>query len=279
MKIFMLRALGLFIFSSSVNVFGATIPFNFYANPFDGGKIYIPCTYNKMSNQCYFDLGADNSVANNAATKSLPVIKQVSFVGGGNVSKTCDLVSISSWSAGSFGTSNVEAVRCADSVPADVIGKSFFDGHNFSIDFKTQKIETDVTFPADVPTNSMTVYPSGHIGMDIEIADKPFKVIFDTGAGISAVDETLVAEMPQIFRFIQFVQGTDSTGAPVSFKLYQMSGLKVGNILFPESFVLAIDFSVFKPAFPSSMRVLLGPSVMTNHKWFLDIKSKTWAVM
>lgn len=265
---------------TAISAKATTFPLIFEPNGLGGGQIFLPCTYNGFLSRCFFDSGSNqNNVAFNDVTRQLPVIRQVTFWGAGGQRKTCDVIRLNSWTIGYFTQSNVEAVRCPDSVPSDTIGIGYFSEHRFALNIGYHRFEVDSPIPQNVVREPLKIYSSGHIAVSVQVSGRQFEAMWDTGAGVSVVDRRLVSEMPQVFSFIQDIPtGHDGTGAQVFAKLYNMTNLTIGGVSFPESKVLAIDFSAFAQNFSPNMRLVLGPSHMQFHDWFIDIPSQKWAI-
>ncbi len=268
-------------FLASANLFAASIYFTVEMNQMGGGRVYLPCVYSdRFTAQCLFDSGSDNtSVGFNSFTQNLPSVGKTHFAGAAGKAKECDVVQIDSLAIGEFQKNAVLASRCADSVPADVVGINVLEGESFVFDFSERRIQTEVQIPSQIRAQELKVLPAGHLVVPIRVAGQMMGAVWDTGASLSAVDQEFVKEFPHAFTFVGEVSGGDVTGIPLRMKMYKTAAIEAAGIRLPESYVLALDFSAFRGTyFGDEVKMILGLNHMQSQKWYFDLPAQLWAI-
>lgn len=101
--------------------------------------------------------------------------------------------------------------------------------------------------------------------------------LWDTGAGLTAIDTAYVADHPGDFTFVKEVgNGRDATGNHVTVTLYKAKRISIGNHDFTDIEVLAIDLSVMREHVSRNLHMVIGANLITRADWFFDLKNRTW---
>ena len=121
---------------------------------------------------------------------------------------------------------------------------------------------------------------NGHIIVPATLGSSVARVIWDTGAGLTTVDQKFIADHPENFRFIKNIKVGDAVidGAS-TMKLYMATELIIGNLHLKDIRILSADFSAIQEKLnDNSIFGAAGFNVLESYNWYFDMKSKTYSV-
>ena len=124
-------------------------------------------------------------------------------------------------------------------------GSKFFQGKTLHIDFGTLSLEaTDAPIPATLKQNHLTFSPAGLMVLQVGLAEADQPAVWDTGAGLTSVDQAFAQAHSDIFTYVQDITGGyDANGKPVKLSLYTLKQLKIAGKVFIGLSVLGFDFT------------------------------------
>lgn len=266
-----------FLPCESLYVHAAEIPFSFQPGPFGNGRMYFDCAYGEATNRCYFDSGSNYGIlVRNEETEKLAATGTKNLGGLGGTKRSCATLPALPWQIGAWQSPDgVQTVRCEGKESS--FGIAFFRSQPFRLDFQKGTVQT-AALPAEINLEPLEELASGHILLPASAGTETITAQWDTGASLSAVDEAFVAEHPELFVFIHEIPAADSAGAPLVLKMYEMHGLRIAGINVPDSYVLAVNFSVLQKHFGARTRMILGMNQIALFRWYMDIPGRRWGV-
>jgi hypothetical protein len=268
------------------------IPLKLVPGESDSGTIFLPCAFDGRSEACFLDTGAAHtSVVPNAAFMSYVSVGKHEAGGASGTRVSCDVIQVGELQVGESSSNtfnglirrDFKVTRCA-SVPKSesVIGIDVFKEHVLALDFAQNDLRLIDSLPAERTSYPLTVYPRGHIGLAVAIGDEPAHAFFDTGAGLTSIDQAYVNQHPEQFSFLENGSAGTAVGNSVPVKLYRAKSIRVGTREFRDLLVLALDFKKFAPVVvgtdDSDMVLILGYNIITQANWTLDLKTNRWQI-
>lgn len=97
-----------------------------------------------------------------------------------------------------------------------------------------------------------------------------------TPIGDSTVDEALVAEHPEQFKFLKETEGSDGFKKWTT-KVYE-TDLVIGGEVLKNVAVVAIDLKVVKTHIGNEVRAIVGFNAYMQYNWLIDYQNKKWAL-
>lgn len=118
----------------------------------------------------------------------------------------------------------------------------------------------------------------GHAYIDVIIGGDSMSAVWDTGAGITVVDCTLVERHPDLFEKVAPTDGTDAAGNSQQTLTYRMAPVTIGGVSLAEQKVAAVDLSAANATLDRPMDVILGYPALRQAIWFIDFPRRRWAL-
>jgi hypothetical protein len=117
-----------------------------------------------------------------------------------------------------------------------------------------------------------------HPYVDVGLGSVTAKAVWDTGAGLTIVDSSLVLRHPGAFREEGGSTGTDSTGAAMSSRTFTMAETSIGGHAFPPHRVAELDLSHVNSNLEVPMDMILGYSTLRLANWLMDFRGRRWGI-
>lgn len=119
----------------------------------------------------------------------------------------------------------------------------------------------------------------GHAYLDVCMGDELESAVWDTGAGITIVDTSLVARHPQFFTEVEPTTGTDAAGQTEETPTYLMAPVSIGGVAFEAHKVAAIDLAGANANLKRPMALILGFPTLRQTAWLIDFPQRQWALL
>ncbi len=166
-----------------------------------------------------------------------------------------------------------------DSTAHNIIGMDFLHDHSYYFNFIENKVEIDKEVCEDLEFFDLHIGNKVKPYVDAFLGETKVSAIWDTGAGITVVDSSIVQKYPEYFERINDVQGTDSTGASTTTPMYMMQSMIIGNYQFPTLKVIEIDLSSLNEKLEKPMEIILGYNSLNKANWLLDFVNRKWSIL
>ncbi len=189
------------------------------------------------------------------------------------------LITVSDLSVGPLLETSLEVVRAdqANRGVDSLLGMDVLSSHccNFQFDRNTLVIEQT---PVRQAVNPLQMDERGHFYVDATWPSVTARACWDSGAGISIVDQAFLAKHPDLFEEIGSSTGTDSTGAQAVARTFMIIGLNIAGESFARHKVAAVDLAEPNSTLDQPMDMILGYTTLCQANWLFDFPAKRWAV-
>ncbi len=249
--------------------------------PLGSGQLFLPCSYDNHRDTCFLDTGsAFSAVVHNDFTAPYPSEGTIGFGGATGTPAFGEWIRIGAFSFAGLSVSNAKVVRYPESgtVFRSTIGIDQLQPHRILLDVSRQSMQLLPSGEASATYFQLRPERAGLISLPIQFGNTSIQALWDTGAGLSAVDTQYVETHPEEFEFIsELGNGTDVTGSPVQLRLYRAKRIELASNVLSNVSVLAISFSTIHRHFPTDVRFIIGFNVISACRWDMDLPNKEWA--
>lgn len=104
------------------------------------------------------------------------------------------------------------------------------------------------------------------------------QTVWDSGAGITIVDQGFLSKHSSSFREVEPSTGTDGTGTKVQTPTFIMSNVVIGGLQFAPHRVACVDLAPANENLALPMDLILGYTTLSQADWLLDFPRREWAV-
>lgn len=257
----------------------STIPLTLTHSEHDGGRIYLPVRLGNALGSMRLDTGASTSrVALAPWNRDLPKIGESHSAGVAGQAALCDdveaqNVQLRASTGNGVGRGKYQLTRCPTG--DDLLGLDFFKGTRFSLDLDKGEL---VVFASPQPGVHFSAFralgPDRRlIGLPLRVGDAAAVGLFDTGAEISAVDQSFVnAHRKQFTPAPGRMKASAAGGAKFASKLYRVRQISFGDgHVVKGLYVLAYDFGLLREALGSEVSLILGYNFLNKFDWEIDL--------
>ncbi len=253
----------------------SSLKLNIHSGDADSGHAMAWTTFNGQMDNCLIDTGARATFVKSHIMSTAPSLGKIPSGGLIGTEQLADLVEVNEIKSNDW-TKNNMTIRRVDKLPANcILGNDFFLQESLSIDYTHQSISTDAVFGGE--TFPLNHYSSMWFGFEVEYDGKTIESIFDTGAGLTLVDEALTKEHPENFEFVQKTEIRDAAESKAEASIYKMKVLKYGKWEAKNILVIAYPFTWIHKYLPT-VRIVIGHNIINKHHWYLSNIEKTWSI-
>ena len=194
------------------------------------------------------------------------------FKGSSGVKVKCELIEIKKLEIGKVIISNHQIERCK----SDIFGLDLIGDIPFEIDYKNERLNF-ISNLDKYNSHQLGRMKTGHLTVKTRINGEEYNTILDTGATSTIIDLSYVKEHPGLFKLIKRDDGTDGhSGETVKSYRYQMSQLKIGDVIIKNISIISFDFpDNMKRGFEGAP-IMIGNDVIKLASWQFDIKNMLW---
>lgn len=241
----------------------------------DSGYAMAWTSFDGQLDRCLVDTGARSTFVKSHILPNSPSLGKVPTGGLLGIEQLADLIQTTEIKSNDWVKNNL-TIRRVDKLPANcILGNDFFLQESLSIDYSKQSISTEAHFNSE--TFDLKHYANQWFGFDIQANGKIIESLFDTGAGLTLVDEKFIEENPENFEFLQKIDITDATDSKAEASLYKMKSLKYGNWESKDILIIAYNFKWIHKELPS-VHLVIGHNIINQHHWYLNNLTKQWSV-
>ncbi|MHA7144985.1 aspartyl protease family protein [Arthrobacter sp. TmT3-37] len=160
----------------------------------------------------------------------------------------------------------------------NLLGLDVLRHHSCLLDLKEQTLTLDG--PAEATASIMPLYLDevGHAYLDVEMGSETASAVWDTGAGITVIDISLIAQYPALFNEVAPTIGTDGAGQTQQTSTYIMGPVSIAGALFEAQKIAAVDLSTANATLARPMDLILGYPTLRQATWFIDFPRNQWAL-
>lgn len=253
------------------------VPLDIQINSIGGGKLYLPCQLSGISLNCLLDTGATGGqVAINDSSR-FKLIGQMGIRGATGTVKICQEVEASNVQLGSIQRANLKLIHC-DQDSVNVLGVDILQSQTMLFNFQKNLFST-IPLNQSFKNNKLVKSTAGHFLLPIKLGDRTVLAVWDTGAGTSVIDEQLLKENPRYFQKSFDVTAIDVTGTKSQLTVYQVSGVRIGEVNLPKANFLVRDFKKTKGNVHQDVAIIIGMNVIMHYNWIFDSIVGAWQIL
>lgn len=157
-----------------------------------------------------------------------------------------------------------------------LLGMDLLGQHALTFDFARAELRLDEHANADA------AFPiwrgSGrHIYVEALLGETVANCVWDSGAGMTLVDETFWLANQEDFFELGTSEGIDATGATQNTGLYELRGLQLGARDFAPHHVAVVDLSHVNGTLERPMNFILGYPTLRQATWHFDLANLRWS--
>ena len=135
----------------------------------------------------------------------------------------------------------------------------------------------------------LELHPLGQPTVPLSFDDITVTGIWDTGASLTAIDQTFADEQSSLFEPLRESVGFDANGVEMATTIARMAEITVAGRQFEPSACASVDLGPLNEAIdrlasadgrsPDPMSVILGMPVIASADWWFDFPARRWALV
>jgi hypothetical protein len=245
----------------------------------EAAEVLVDGTVDELPRRFLLDTGAARSrLLIDPYTEGLAAVSTEASHGA--IAETIsELVHLTQLALGPLRAGDLEVVRAAaerpgarDLVGMDVLGDACC---RFDLARRRLRIEASPHPDAEFP---LTMDARRHCYVELGWAETRAQACFDTGAGLTIVDQAFLDAHPGLFEPAGTSTGTDATGAQVETPIFLMTGPVIGGTRFAAHRVAAVDLAPVNETLELPMDLILGYPTIRQATWLFDFPARRWSL-
>jgi hypothetical protein len=252
----------------------------------NAGVIFMDCSFDGKQTPCELDTGSGRNITvlNNDFFNRYPVIGHAKTGGMSGGLQSVDIIQISDFRVDSipFGSQRIEREarsRCDNGLSAPVIGWVALASRSLELSFsdKNPHAIIDGRLPRGIFPFKFSM--DKDILLPAKVSGQETTAMFDTGAGLTVIDENIIANHPENFMFVEEYPASDINCQTAQTKIYKAKSIEIGNRQFSNVYVLAMDFRFIQGILKlPDLHLIIGTNMITQADWSFDFVHKRWSV-
>lgn len=110
------------------------------------------------------------------------------------------------------------------------------------------------------------------------LGDHAGRAVWDSGAGLTVIDETFLSSWRHLCEELGSSSGTDVTGQSRRTPLVLLPELSIGGRTFAPSKAAVVDLAVLNASLERPMDLIIGYPLFSQAEWLFDFPNDAWAV-
>ena len=242
----------------------------------DGGDVLVDGIIAGHPYRFRLDSGAARTeLVTDDYLSALPAAGQHVSAGVFGQQESSDVITIPGLQAGELSTGPVEVVRVAAGAGRQhLIGMDLLVQYCCEFRFAGRLLVLSAAARTGL---DVRLDRGNHVYLDLEWDGVTVSACWDSGAGISAVDQAFAAAHPGLFTPAGESTGTDSTTTQASAPLMTMAGPVIGGVQFAPSTVAVIDLGPVNAGLEIPLTVIAGYPLLRQADWLFDFPARRLA--
>ena len=158
-----------------------------------------------------------------------------------------------------------------------LLGMDLLGQYSLTFDFARAELHIDERVTAEA-TFPIWRGAGGHLYVEAQLGDTVAHCVWDSGAGMTLVDQTFWRANQEHFSELGMSEGIDATGATQTTGLYELRGLRLGDRDFAPHHVAVVDLSNVNATLERPMNFILGFPTLRQATWWFDMKHNLWTL-
>jgi hypothetical protein len=160
----------------------------------------------------------------------------------------------------------------------NLIGMDLLKDYRLHFLFDANQVLVDPKAAEEHSNQELFLGKRFHPYIKVQIGDTLAQAVWDTGAGMTIVDQAFIRQHPTFFEAAGSSTGHDWTGAKSDTQSYRLIGAMIGDHPFPVHPVAEVDLSHVNTHTDTPMDMILGYSTIRHANWWFDFPGHRWAV-
>jgi len=187
-----------------------------------------------------------------------------------------DIITIGDLTIGDLPVPPLDVVRVDAPGQQNLLGMDVLRRHRCEFRFDDDVLVLDGA-PAPRTSLDLQLDDRGHVYIELGWDTLTASACWDSGAGITVVDQAFRLLHPELFSDAGRAAGTDSTGAQFAATTFTLTGPVIAGIAFPPSKVAVIDLSPLNRELEFPMDLIAGYPLLRQASWLFDFPARRWA--
>ncbi|MDB6041280.1 MAG: hypothetical protein JWM99_5121 [Verrucomicrobiales bacterium] len=256
-------------------------PLRVISGPVASGQAFVFCTFDGIREDCFLDTGsAMTLLVSSEELSGKTNAGTFHFKGATGISQQGETIQIHSAVLDSVEFENLKIGRIRrDLQVQSALGIDLLGRRPFSLNFRFKpSLHLDPKAPRKLFT-TLEVGAHHLFTVPLTIGKVDSRALWDSGAGITVVDESFIHTHPENFKQTDdFETATDGTGGSIPVKTFRAKVIKIGHRTFRNSRVIATDLSVLRANGNPPVRAVIGFNLIRKCDWYFDAKQTKWSV-
>lgn len=266
----------LFALCTVINVGAAAL--QVVPGAYSSGKPYVRCAIDGVSTRCFLDTGsAMTLVANSKRFAAYTNAGATSFKSASGVAQRTETIRVSGIQIDDLVFQNVTIGRVNFRGAENTLGIDLVGRQPFVLKFREKDVMILNSARPALPWTTLGVSAQGLLTIPVGVGDNVVRALWDTGVAVTSVDQSFVEGNPQDFVPTKNnVRGVDGAGKAMLLQIYRAKKLAIGDEIFEDVRVVAVDLSVLRESVSKDIQAIVGFNVIGKADWFFDRKSRLW---
>ena len=247
--------------------------------------VLVDVTVDGRAYRMVLDTGAAHThLVADAHTAELPVVTSADSAGALAAGRD-DLVRVSGLEVGPIRVESLDVVRVPGDQPGGrhLLGMDVLAPWSIGLRLAARRLEIAADDGHEAPAEPRDVQElemdaRGHSYVTLRWPGVTARACWDTGAGITVVDESFAQAHPQLFTDAGSAYGMDSTGAQVETPILTVAGPEIGGARFAPHRVAVVDLSAANATLEIPMDVILGYPTIVQADWWMSFPHRRWGL-
>lgn len=245
----------------------------------DAGQFFVKAKFDGQEERCFLDTGATTTtVKATSFFAAYTAIRESKFMGISGKPAIASRIQVGDIQVGENHFQDQQIVRLPNEKGMlSTLGIDLFQNQRVGFELKDHRLILPMTEKTSYPFH---VGQKGHIIVPVTLGNGSAQMIWDTGAGLTTIDQKFISDHAGSFQFIKNISVGDALvdGATVM-KLYLVSDVVIGHLHMKNVKVLGADFTAIQEKLNDASIVgAVGFNVLASYNWYFDMKSKTYSV-
>jgi predicted aspartyl protease len=242
-----------------------------------GAELWVEAELNGVPTPFLLDTGARRTtLARSSAAQQLPRTGTENS-GGVFGSVASELVHVSQLRFGPVVIADTEVAVHPTGAVRNVLGMDVLGLRPWELRFSDATLRFDPP-PANMPGQVLARDVGGHLYVDVSCESVAVIGVWDTGAGITVLDEAFADAHADLLCDIGAEVGTDVNGTAVSTPVATLAPCRIGGLEFASSRVAIVNLSSANAAVDRHVDAILGYPLLSQADWFFDPRGGHWSV-
>jgi hypothetical protein len=249
--------------------------------PSDSGEAFIACIFDGDRRLCFVDTGSAMTLLAGPEALSTNTNRETfHFQGASGIPHEAEIIKIHSATVDGVEFRDVKLgrIEAQDGVKS-ALGLDLLGRQPFSVSFRRgPSLHLAPLKPRKV-LSTLKVGAHRLFCIPVAIGETDTFAMWDTGAGMTVVDEAFITAHPAKFkRTDDFQTATDGAGNSLPVKSYRMKKMKVGGRTFRNLRVVSTDLSVLRGSGNPPVDAVIGFNLIRKCDWYFNSGEKVWSV-